>query len=134
MDLAAPPVATTPAGRLRGASQRGVLVFRGIPYAAPPTGPRRFTPPAPAAPWAGIRDALEWGPVAPQEQRHRLPAFAWYYPDLAQSEDCLTLAVFTPGLDDARHPVMVWLHGGGQAAGSPAAPGFDATALVAETG
>ena len=61
------PVATTTYGRVRGRqTPEGVLRFAGIPYAAPPTGALRFVPPQPPAPWAGVRDALAFGPTAAQ--------------------------------------------------------------------
>lgn len=65
-----------------------------------------------------------------QELRPRLPAFAWYYDDNPRSEDCLTLNVTTPACNGGRRPVMVWIHGGGMAAGSANAPGFDPLSLA----
>jgi para-nitrobenzyl esterase len=122
------PIVETTLGRLRGTRERGLEVFRGIPYAAPPTGARRFRPPAPAAPWAGVRDATRFGPSAPQ-----LPvAF-----DLIEgmevgetSEDCLTLNVVTPAADGGRRPVLVWIHGGAFTIGSGSQPIYDPRALV----
>jgi len=89
-------------GTVTGSSHRGVHVFRGIPFAAPPVGPLRFRPPQPLAPWAGVREAISFGPMAPQPAS-ALEAIAGSVA-LGQSEDCLTLNVWTPGCDDARGP------------------------------
>jgi para-nitrobenzyl esterase len=100
---AAPPIATTTAGKIRGAIDAGIYAFKGVPYGADTAPPRRFLPPVPPTPWTGIRDARAFGPIAPQPARG----------DRAMSEDCLTLNVWTPGLrDGARRPVMVWFHPG----------------------
>lgn len=123
-----PPVIEIPGGRIRGVQSDGHLAFRGIPYAAAPTGARRFLPPQPPEPWAGIRDASRFGPSAPQpafpsamtiDQARHLPMFDYLprygVPFLApdQSEDCLVLNVWTPAADDRKRPVMVRVHGGG---------------------
>ena len=63
-----PLLRETASGLVRGVRQRGVLAWRGIPYAAAPTGARRFRAPAPAAPWQGVRDAAAFGPAAPQDR------------------------------------------------------------------
>lgn len=113
---AAGAVVETRAGRVRGAREDGVFAFRGIPYAAPPVGPLRFRPPRPPEPWAGVRDALRSGATAPQ-----IPSALQRMLGQGgepQSEDCLALDVFTPGLDAARRPVLVWLHGGGFTGGA----------------
>ncbi|MCU1603191.1 MAG: Carboxylesterase [Frankiales bacterium] len=109
---------------MRGQLVDGTPVFRGIPYAAPPVGARRFRPPAAVAPWEGIRDAVELGPICPQ-----LPAVSGgVLPDLiggaVMAEDCLTLNVWSPDLD-SRAPVMVWLHGGAFTSGSGSPPLYD---------
>jgi para-nitrobenzyl esterase len=115
-------VVSTPSGRLRGREQAGVLSFRGVPYGAPPVGALRFRAPQPAPPWRGEREALEPGPTAPQVLglMRDLPE---------QSEDCLTLNVWTPGTS-GRHPVMVFLHGGGFTSGSAMHPMYDGAALA----
>jgi len=112
------PVAETNAGRVRGAIIEGVTAFKCIPYGAPTSGANRFMPPRKPAPWAGDRDALEYSGHAPQEglrpvSRPELADFSGPPDTSPESEDCLTLNVWTPGLDQtAKRPVMVWFHGG----------------------
>jgi para-nitrobenzyl esterase len=118
----------TTAGKLLGDAHRGAVVFRGIPYAAPPVGRLRFRPPQPTTPWTGVREALAFGPMAPQNPS-ALEAIAGNTP-LGQSEDCLTLNVWTPGCDDAKRPVMVWLHGGGFTTGTAASPWYSGTNMA----
>jgi para-nitrobenzyl esterase len=103
-------------GRLRGASQSGCHVFRGVPFAAPPVGPRRFRAPAEPAPWAGIRDATSAAPMCPQPPP--MPAESIPGDPTEMSEDCLYLNVWTEAVDSGRRPVMVWIHGGGFLTGS----------------
>ncbi len=102
------PVATTTAGRIRGLSDGDIRVFKGVRYGAD-TAARRFKPALPPAPWTGVRDAVEFGPVAPQSGLRDRP----------QSEDCLHLNVWTPGLrDGGKRPVLVWFHPGGYSGGT----------------
>ena len=109
-------VVETSAGRLQGARERGLIVFRGVPYAAPPSGHLRFRPPQRPAPWPGVRNATRSGPAAAQ---FALPFFSWINAAArSPGEDCLTLNVFTPSLDGSRRPVLVWIHGGGFLVGS----------------
>lgn len=105
-------------GRVRGRMEDGCWVFAGVPYARPPVGPLRWRPPAPPEPWSGVRPALEPGPMAPQ--RPPVPGLSVPGDPVVQSEDCLSLNVWTPGLDDRRRPVMVWVHGGGFTGGTGA--------------
>jgi para-nitrobenzyl esterase len=121
-------IVTTTSGQLQGRERNGVLSFAGIPFAAPPTGERRFRPPAPHPGWDGVRDATRFGKVAPQIGGGLGAALAGRTPDW--DEDCLFLNVQTEALDDGRRPVMVWIHGGGFAGGTGAVPWYDGKHFV----
>lgn len=111
-------VVETGYGRVSGKKDGSILVFRGIPYASPPVGELRFQPPAPPSPWSHVLSAESYRPMAPQSTRPTLlPRAA-----LLQSEDCLTLNVWTPAADSRKRPVLVWVHGGGLTTGSGADP------------
>jgi para-nitrobenzyl esterase len=116
-----PLLVETRFGRVHGRTDRGVTVFRGVPYAAPPVGPLRFEPPARLEPWSGVLDCREPGPAAPQNPP-RLALLA-ASPPRAQSEDCLRLDLSTAGFDGVPRPVLVFVHGGAFAEGSAADPG-----------
>jgi para-nitrobenzyl esterase len=115
-------VAETGAGKVRGFIRRGILTFRGIPYGASTAGERRFLPPGKPAPWKDVRSSLTYGYVSPQEPRPHWDkdevSFVYQWDDGVQNEDCLRVNVWTPGLDNRKRPVMVWLHGGGFSTGS----------------
>jgi para-nitrobenzyl esterase len=107
----------TRCGTVQGIEKQGVLQFRGIPFAAPPVGDLRWRPPQPPEPWAGVRQADEFGPMAPQGPS-RYAFFATAEQPEIDEASCLTLNVFTPGVDGDPRPVLFWIHGGGFTGGS----------------
>ncbi|KRC61403.1 carboxylesterase [Agromyces sp. Root81] len=113
-------VVETETGAVRGVRRHGVRCWRGIPYAASTGGELRFRAPRAAAGWDGVRDAAEFGPVAPQKRKGQFIGAA---PGLARSEDCLSVNVIAPddaigAVGPAGRPVMVFIHGGAYSVGS----------------
>lgn len=128
-------VAQTSNGPVRGYVEDSLDVFKGLRYGAPPTGHSRFKPPSRPAAWTEPADATAYGAPAIQSglapgERRTSPGDPPAPDEPASSEDCLFLNVWTPGLDAARRPVMVWLHGGGFANGSGGASMYDGGALA----
>ena len=118
------PVLKTPSGCVRGMTESGVEVFRGLPYAEPPVGSLRFLPPVAVQPWNGVRDGITFGLAAVQPWDVSValtPA--------QMGEDCLTLNVWKPATTGL-HPVLVWVHGGGQTIGSPLRPEYDGASFA----
>jgi len=115
-------------GRVRGVAEGGLAVFRGIPYARPPVGPRRFGPPEPAEAWTGTRDATRFGPSAPQNGALIGPIMSLGIG--RTGEDCLYLNVWTPAADRRRRPVLVWIHGGAFLLGSGSQMLYDGATLA----
>lgn len=118
--------AVTTAGPVVGRERRGVALFAGIPYAAPPLGELRWAAPQPPEPWAEPRDATAFGSAAPQLPGDGLTNAA----PVIWDEDCLTLNVCTPGVDSERRPVFVWIHGGAYRHGTGATPWYDGTSFA----
>lgn len=118
------PIMQTRNGAVQGVMEGGVAIFRGIPFAGSTAGEARWRPPVSAENWEGVRSAVSHGPACPQSTgiRDRASAFG-------MSEDCLSLAVYSPDLrPDEKAPVMVYLHGGSARFGSGAL--YDGSALA----
>ncbi len=119
----------TAAGRVRGrwrptTGGRGMprsAAFLGIPFAEPPVGALRFQSPVPKAPWQGVRDALAFAPTAQRGD----PGVTLIPEPSIEGESTLNVNVFTPDPSASGLPVLVWIHGGGYFAGSPASPWYD---------
>ena len=119
------PIATTTLGALRGLERGDHLAFLGVPFAKPPIGERRFTAPEPLDPWTGTRHAIEFGDAAPQDPF--VPAS--FRATVPESEDCLSLNVYTPALRrctptgvvlDPRRWVQPWIGIAGRVRRRPA--------------
>ncbi|MEU8604629.1 carboxylesterase/lipase family protein [Streptomyces parvulus] len=122
------PVVRTAAGAVRGRVEDGLAVFRGIPFAEPPVGARRFAAPAPVRPWDGTRDAYAFGPPPPQDL-----GIAGPVGPPPGGDDWLTANVWTPEPGPAaRRPVMVWIYGGAYRIGHSGSPGYDARRIAAD--
>src|SRR5271166_6650528 len=133
-------IVETTSGKIRGFSGGTVQVFKGVPYGAPTAGANRFMPPHPPEPWTGIRDTVAYAGHAPQwpstaPRRPELKTLLGQPDTTPTGEDCLTLNLWTSGLDrSAKRPVMVWLHGGGMAYGSANRALYDGTNLARRCG
>jgi para-nitrobenzyl esterase len=117
-------IAQTTQGKVEGVEKLGCLQFRGIPFAAPPVGELRWKSPQPHPAWDGTRSAAEFGPMCPQNLGTMEQLGGARRPVNPMSEDCLTLNVFTPACDDAKRPVMLWIHGGAFSTGSGRIPWY----------
>ncbi|HVK35294.1 MAG TPA: carboxylesterase family protein [Microlunatus sp.] len=125
------PEVRTAAGRLRGTREAGTAVFRGIPFAEPPVGALRFAAPRQARRWAGVREALAFGPPHPQGGHFGMDARA----QDAAGDDWLTVNVWSPDPGpDAGLPVMVWIQGGAYVIGMSGLPEYDGGRLARDGG
>lgn len=126
---ASPVTINAPAGAMQGRSEGAVRVFKGIPYATPPVGAARWTPPVAMPRWEGVRDATEYGPACPQSSARGRGIYAAELG--AMNEDCLSLNIWGPA--DARNaPVFVWIHGGALSAGANKEMLYDGARLASE--
>lgn len=132
LSMAVDVIVESPQGRLLGETvgpDSSEKVFKGIPYALPPVGTRRWRSPEPFPKWEGIRLARQFGPLCEQ--------VGMPYPmgdgrplQTQTSEDCLTLNIWTSAKKGEKRPVMVWIHGGGFLAGGGSVPFYDGVALT----
>ncbi|MEU0190080.1 carboxylesterase family protein [Streptomyces afghaniensis] len=124
------PVVRTTAGAVRGRTEEGLAVYRGIPFAAPPVGEARFLAPRPAHAWDGVRDTYAFGPPPPQDLGNLGgPGLV----NLPEGDEWLTVNVWTPEPGPgARRPVMVWIYGGAYKLGHSGSPGYDARRIAAD--
>jgi para-nitrobenzyl esterase len=124
-------IVETTAGKVEGLEKGGLSIFLGIPFAAPPVGKRRWLPPEPVEPWAGVRETKSFvgtapqiivppGPESPFQISPRVDMSLGMQPPI--NEDCLHLNIWTPGADASRRPVMLWIHGGAFTMGTGASP------------
>lgn len=129
------PIVETEHGRVRGLMSGGIAVFKGLRYGASTAGRNRFMPPLPVAKWAGVRDALDYGNIAPQIPADRRRTYAdLILNDLqpgGMGEDCLVLNLWSPQPSaSSKRPVLVRFHGGGFYGGSSNSPGGDGEMLA----
>jgi para-nitrobenzyl esterase len=130
MSTASKAIVSTRSGKVEGIYENRKYEFRGIPYAAPPVGTLRWLPPQPVTPWNDIRLATKFGSISPQNQMPGSDALPGLAINEVQDEDCLFLNIWTPAIDHARRPVMVWIHGGAFIIGSGSQTMYTTNTLV----
>ncbi len=117
----------TKSGKVQGNIKNGIQIFKGIPYAEPPLGELRFNPPIERKPWEDVLNATKYGPCS--FQGYTLLE-EWFGKLKPESEDCLTLNIWTPNTDNSKRPVMFWIHGGAFIMGGGIDPIYDGSALA----
>ena len=121
------PIVKTRSGAVRGRAEQGVIAFKGIPFAAPPVGQRRFVAPVPPQPWDGVREASAFSPTPPQADTssQRMPGLD-LRPIVGESwrkgDDYLTINIWTPDPGARGLPVMVYIYGGAFVLGGSSTP------------
>src|SRR5579884_3731748 len=130
-------IAETRYGKVQGYEQGSISVWKGIPFAQPPTGSRRFRAPQPPQPWMGVRETTTFSPMAPQVQERGASMVGAIGAERAvglrpMSEHCLYLNIWSPGTEGEKRPVMVWLHGGAFTLASASEPWYDGTSFAAK--
>jgi len=123
------PIVAVAQGTLRGVVCNGIMSFKGIPYATPPSGAQRFQPPAPPVEWSGVRAASAYGPTAPKPA-YVAPLDGLLPEPIIPGDDYLNLNIWTPDMGAAGLPVLVWIHGGAFVNGTGAAERYDGTAFA----
>jgi para-nitrobenzyl esterase len=118
-------IVNTSSGPVQGIDRDGVTVFRGIPYAEAPVGALRFKPPVARTPWTDTLVAEHAGPLAPQNPSPLEGLLGAGQPPIG--DDCLSLNIWTPGVDGAERPVLFWIHGGAFVTGTGSTPWYDGT-------
>lgn len=125
--LAAEPIRVD-GGLIKGTVEDGVQVFKGVPFAATTAGENRWRPPQPVASWEGTRECVAYGPDCPQAP---YPKESIYYRAPGpQSEDCLSLNIWSAAAPGEKRPVMVWIHGGALTRGSGSVATYDGGSLA----
>ncbi len=118
-------VVETQHGKVEGTSTDGVHSFKGIPFAALPTGERRWRAHEPPEPWQGVQDATDWGKAGVATGDDGMLSFVFNSRNAAfRDEDCLQLNIWIKGTDEAKRPVLVWIHGGGFGGGTGGTPTY----------
>ncbi|MFL5296035.1 MAG: carboxylesterase/lipase family protein [Phenylobacterium sp.] len=127
----------TTSGKVQGIANGRIKQFKGVPYGASTGGKNRFMAPKKPTPWAGVRDAIGYGPISPQtpasldSDYSSLIAWDRHVGPGGMGENCLNLNVWTPSVNDhARRPVLVSFHGGGWATGSGNGPMYDGARMA----
>jgi len=125
--MGASSVVETHYGKVQGTQKDAVSVWKGIPFARPPLGSLRFRAPQPLEAWTGAREATQFGAISPQTSTGSFGTLPG-----PMSEDCLTLNIWSPSADNARRPVMVWIHGGSFVTGSGSTPWYNGTSFATQ--
>jgi len=114
-------------GKIQGYKEEGLEIFKGIPFAEPPIGKLRFSSPVSKQAWDGVLNATEYGPCSFQGHSELEQYLGKLEPE---SEDCLSLNIWTPATDSEKRPVMFWIHGGAFMMGGGTDPTYDGSVLA----
>jgi len=117
----------TKTGKIQGYKEEGLEIFKGIPFAEPPIGKLRFSPPVSKQSWDGVLNTTEYGPCSFQGHSELEQYLGKLEPE---SEDCLSLNIWTPAGDSEKRPVMFWIHGGAFMIGGGTDPMYDGSTLA----